>query len=683
MKRRFTSCCIILAFVAAPGATLAAMPAVHKLDAQLAAIATATAQNRAEPLMARALSQQLFRVKSPLSARWNAAGQVQVYLHFAPDCTPPAASELAALGATDVLTSPELGVVQAWIPANKLTAAASLPEIARVTIPRYAVVKRMPSQGALPRTGSVDTQGDVILGAKLYRQLTGYTGNGISVGVISDGDDHIASSQSTGDLPATIWNDPNNAGTFKSSGDEGTAMMEIVYDLAPSVQLGFCGPQTTADFVTCLDDFASHFGNSNLVIVDDLGFPGVAMFTDGGYATAVKNFSIANPAVRLVTAAGNDAQGFWSGTWNPLALPNAGVNGGSPVKINGVTYSQIQNFGTAAAPITRLTVGVQAGDTLNWLVEWGDAWVPSNQVTGSTPNDPNDYDVILVDGNNNVLACNIGINIGAVASPPSTSACTYSGTAGPTNTPGPQPVQGNTWTNSGSSFATVYLEILYASGDGTPDSHLKVLAATANYQVSMSPVVAAGSIYGQSALPYPYEVTAGAVSAQNNPNHQIENYSSQGQVFLYQPATGSSLRMKPDFVGVDGVSVTGAGGFENPFYGTSAAAPHIAGLIALLESGFPADDPYALLQAGVTALGTGQPNGVYGWGLPNLARSAGSKYPAPLASVSSPSGSTTITAGQSVNFSGTCSANGAPGTVGYDWNFGASSGVADSTAQNP
>ncbi|MBU6422392.1 MAG: PKD domain-containing protein, partial [Gammaproteobacteria bacterium] len=47
------------------------------------------------------------------------------------------------------------------------------------------------------------------------------------------------------------------------------------------------------------------------------------------------------------------------------------------------------------------------------------------------------------------------------------------------------------------------------------------------------------------------------------------------------------------------------------------------------------------------------------------------------------SGSTTITAGQSVNFSGTCSANGAPGTVGYDWNFGASSGVADSTAQNP
>lgn len=673
----------MLAFIAAPGAVLAARPAVHKLDAQLAAIATVTAQNRAEPLMARALSQQLFREKSPLRARWNAAGQVQVYLHFASDGTPPAASELTALGATDVLTSPELGVVQAWIPASKLTAAASLPEITRVTIPRYAVVKRMPSPGALPRTGSVDTQGDSILGATLYRQLTGYKGNGISVGVISDGDDHIASSQSTGDLPLTIWNDPNNAGTFKSSGDEGTAMMEIVYDLAPSVQLGFCGPQTTADFVTCLDDFASHFGNSSLVIVDDLGFPGIAMFTDGGYATAVKNFSIANPAVRLVTAAGNDAEGFWSGSWNPLALPNASVNSGNPITINGVTYSEIQNFGTTAAPITRLTVSVQAGDTLSWLVEWGDTWVPSNQLTGSTPNDPNDFDVILADGNNNVLACNIGINIGTVASPASPGACTYSAAAGPTNTPGPQPVQGNFWTNSGSSFATVYLEILYAPGDGTPDSHLKVLTHTAQFQIATTPSIAAGSIYGQSALPYPYEVTAGAVSAQDNPNHQIENYSSQGPVFLYQPATGLSTRMKPDFVGVDGVSITGAGGFENPFYGTSAAAPHIAGLIALLESGFPTDDPYTMLQAGATPLGNGNPNGVYGYGLPNAARSAGSKYPAPLASISSPSGSTTITAGQSVNFSGSCSANGAPGTVSDDWNFGASSGVVDSTAQNP
>jgi hypothetical protein len=670
---------MLMAFTVHAGAPVT----TGKLDKRLAAIAAAVAKRRAAPVMARALTRQLFRQNSPLSVRWNASGQVQVYLHFYHIGESLDMAPLAALGATDIVVSQELGVVQAWIPADKLAAAAELSGITRISVPHYAVVKRAPNSTGQPRTGSVDTQGDQILGAALYRQLTGFNGQGIAVGVISDGDNSIASSQSTGDLPATIWNDPNDASSFKSSGDEGTAMMEIVYDLAPGVQLGFCGPQTTVDFITCLNDFVSHFG-SNLVIVDDLGFPGVAMFTDGAYATAVQNFSIANPAVRLVTAGGNDAEGFWAGDWNPLALPNAGVNNGNPVKINGISYSQIQNFGTASAPLTRMAVAMDPNDTLSWLVQWGDAWQDSVNGLPPTgvPNDPNNYDVILVDGSGNVLACNIGENIGTAANPPSPSSCNYSTTL-PTNTPGPQPIQGTTWTNNTGAATTVYLEILYAPGDGTPDTHLKVLAMLANAQINVVPGTPAGSIYGQSALPYPYEITVGAVSAQNNPNYQIESYSSQGPVFLFQPATGSSTRMKPDFVGVDGVSITGAGGFENPFYGTSAAAPHIAGLIALLESGFPSNDPYQLLKAGALALGTGDPNGVYGYGLPNAARSVGSKYPSPTASISSPAGSVAINAGQSISFSGSCSVNGAPGTVSYNWDFGASSGIPSSSSANP
>ena len=38
----------------------------------------------------------------------------------------------------------------------------------------------------------------------------------------------------------------------------------------------------------------------------------------------------------------------------------------------------------------------------------------------------------------------------------------------------------------------------------------------------------------------------------------------------------------------DGVSVTGAGGFPSPFYGTSAAAPHAAAIAALVKSRNPA-----------------------------------------------------------------------------------------------
>jgi hypothetical protein len=74
----------------------------------------------------------------------------------------------------------------------------------------------------------------------------------------------------------------------------------------------------------------------------------------------------------------------------------------------------------------------------------------------------------------------------------------------------------------------------------------------------------------------------------------IENFSSNGPT--------NDGRLKPDVTGIDGVSVTGAGGFGNSppgtfpqtFFGTSAAAPHGAGVAALLLQAAPC------LRAGAT-----------------------------------------------------------------------------------
>lgn len=636
---------------------------MHKLGRRLAIIASKTQEGHIQPFMGAALTRQLFRENTPLEARWNAAGQVQVYLHYQRSSNPPDRAELAALGAIDIIDSPRLGIIQAWIPAANLKNAATLPTVTRITIPRYAVVKRELPPIPQPRTGSVDSQGDQILNAQLFRTLTGFNGSGVSVGVISDGDDHIASSQGSGDLPANIWNDSSLPG----AGDEGTAMMEIIYDLAPGANLGFCGPTTTVEFVQCLSDFASHFGTSKLVIVDDLGFPYVAMFTDDpDFAVPIQQFQANNPSVRLVTAAGNDADNFWGGTWTPTTVNQT---------INGIAYTQAQNFGSVNNPKTGMVFTVNPGDTATYLLEWGDTW-PS--LSGNPPNDPNDYDVALTDANGNILSCIQGLNFGNAANPPSPTSCPYTGAPASTTTPGPQPIMGYQWSNTGSSAVNVNLEILYRSGN--PDPNLKVLVETQNYRVYTTPYTAAGSIYGQSALAYPAEITAGADNA-TSPD-SIEGYSSQGPVFLYQPSTGSSSRMKPDFVGIDCVNVTGAGGFGSPFCGTSAAAPHIAALIALMESGFPGQDPYTLLQTGAKALGTGSPNGVYGYGLPNAVRSVASFYGNPAASISAPANGATVDTGQAVSFSGSCSANGVPGSVSYDWNFG-NSGVSNSTATNP
>jgi subtilisin family serine protease len=74
-----------------------------------------------------------------------------------------------------------------------------------------------------------------------------------------------------------------------------------------------------------------------------------------------------------------------------------------------------------------------------------------------------------------------------------------------------------------------------------------------------------------------------AINAADPGNDTIANYSSQGPVEIFFPSR--ETRQKPDVTAIDGVSVTGAGGFNVPFYGTSAAAPHVAGVAALLIGG--------------------------------------------------------------------------------------------------
>ena len=675
---------IAVAAIAAPGAASAGLfAAANKLSPRIAVIARAAADHKIEPLMAPALTRQLFGLSSPFDARWNALGEVQVYLHYR-DNNPPNAAELAALGATGIILSPELGVVQAWVPADKLANAAALGTVTRVSVPRYALMRRAPTMGALPRTGSVDSQGDQILGAAAFRSATGYNGQGMVVGVISNGDSGVSTDQGTGDLPSNVWNDPNNT-KWGNTGAEGTAMMEVVYDLAPGVkELGFASPSTTVEFLTALNDFSSDI-NANIV-VDDLGFPGEAMFTNGTFANGVQQFATAHPNVHLVTAAGNDGAAFWSGSWTPYTLP-------SPVTINGVTYTQALNFGTAGNPNPLLQIqDAQPGDALSYVVEWNDPWLDS-----STTNDPNDYDVVMFNSSSmsdsTAIACNQGINIGPAA--PATSGCKQTNSQ-PTNTPGPLPVQGSGATLA-SNESAAYLAVFYV-GDSSPGTRVfKILAFSSNSnQITVTPTTD-GSIYGQSAVgnaepstATPGEITVGAV--QPTSPYDIEPYSSLGLVQFGIPGIGpgtqtSETIQKPDFVAPDCVSVTGVGGFGSPFCGTSAAAPHIAGLIALLLSAYTSsDDPYMLLQQSASHLMDSSglyPNGTFGYGMPNLQTLlASGVYPKTGAEITAPISGTSVASGQSVTFEGQCLGYDGSSHFNYLWDFG-SSAVPTSTSPSP
>ena len=128
----------------------------------------------------------------------------------------------------------------------------------------------------------------------------------MKVGVISDGVDSRAIAQATGDLPGTI-----TIQTHLGSGDEGTAMLEIVHDLAPGAELGFCGPSTDVEMAQCVNDLASTFGAD--IIVDDLGFFFQAFFEDDFVAQAVAG--VVSNGVFYTSAAGNDAETHYQGDY--------------------------------------------------------------------------------------------------------------------------------------------------------------------------------------------------------------------------------------------------------------------------------------------------------------------------------------------------------------------------------
>ena len=79
-----------------------------------------------------------------------------------------------------------------------------------------------------------DFSGDVAHQANVARASFGVDGTGVKIGVLSDGVDSAATEKTGGRLPAV-----QVIAGQGGSGDEGTAMLEILYSLAPGATLYF------------------------------------------------------------------------------------------------------------------------------------------------------------------------------------------------------------------------------------------------------------------------------------------------------------------------------------------------------------------------------------------------------------------------------------------------------------
>jgi hypothetical protein len=142
------------------------------------------------------------------------AGAVELVFHAKGQVGAAQRRSLRAVGASIVTTvsapakngAPAVGQIQARVPFDRVNAAAALKWVVAVTPPDYGAVDAVTSEGVAFHRANL-------------LQARGINGNGVTVGVISDGVSNIASAQGSGDLPAGVT--VLNAG----SGDEGTAML--------------------------------------------------------------------------------------------------------------------------------------------------------------------------------------------------------------------------------------------------------------------------------------------------------------------------------------------------------------------------------------------------------------------------------------------------------------------------
>lgn len=439
-------------------------------------------------------------------------------------------AEITARGGEVVNVHPAFEAIRARLPLTELEALAAADE-----------VRFIAPAGRMTTNKNNTSEGDVTHRADLSRSTLGVDGSGVQIGVISNGVDSLAARQASGDLPGGVTVLAGQGG----SGDEGTAMLEIVFDLAPAADLFFAtalgGEAQMAQNVLDLQAAGCD------VIVDDVFYFAEAVFQDDLIADAVEQ--VAAAGVLYFSSAGNSGNlndgtsGVYEGDFDGVLGPPA------------LSTFTVQDFDGAGTNINTITVDSPSLFTLHW-----------SDALGSSGND---YDLILLDGTGSTIF-DVGANIQDGDDDPFEAIDSFA------------------FDDTGLTLAVVqfsgadrFIHVntnrgrLSIATDGQTSGH-----ATTPSSFGVAAVDVATT--GISPMPF----TGGA----GNP---VELFSSDGPRQIFYEAdgtpitpgdflsTGGSVLAKPDLAAADGVT-TDTPGFST-FFGTSAAAPHAAAIAALAQ----------------------------------------------------------------------------------------------------
>ena len=481
---------------------------------------------------------------------------------------------LAALGANVHAELPgyRKGVIAAYVPVERASDAARLAGVRSVTLEHKPHL----------RVGKATSQGVAAVHADKLN-AAGFTGQGMTIGLMSDSfntnaqaSTHAAQDIKSGDLPGAgnpfgdttpivVVDEDPSPGT-----DEGRALMQIVYDIAPDAKQCFATAFTgEVQFAANILKLADPKGKCKAnVIDDDVGYSEEPFFSDGVIALAVDQ--VKADGVAYFSSAGNDNSGNYSATFNPIrdgdarALFSGGLFlGNVPTEL---TMGGWHNFGTANNPQIFIPIFAPAvGGPFNHSLDlqWDDPFFDIIPTAS--------YDFLVFDDNGFYHPELSGIdNIYSTG----------------------QPVQGIVLPSGNTGLVWFHAIALRGPGFATPHAmHLKWVDFDDGGQVTLLEFAnrLAPAVFGHAAA-------AGAIAVAAdywNNKQSSEYFSSLGPTAIFFDQDNIRLahpeiRQKPDVAAPDGVDTTffgqqGALTDPNPvFFGTSAAAPHAAAVGALL-----------------------------------------------------------------------------------------------------
>jgi PKD repeat protein len=502
------------------------------------------------------------------------AGLVHVEARAAVD-GPELLSDLRRLGLMNGSTYGEL--VSGALPLAALDRAVSLDSLRSIS-------------AAIPpvrNVGSVTSEGDRALRADVARTSYAVDGTGVTVGVLSDSFDTLggaANDISSGDLPVSgvqVLSESTACGTLLFCIDEGRAMLQIIHDMAPGAELMFhTGLASKTEYASAITALAAAGAD---VIVDDLLYLNEPMFQDGIVAQAVD--SVTSGGAVYYSAAGNAGLESYEGPF---------VDSGEilciefflPLGDCDPIYERVgrmHDFDPGPAVDNYQHVTVPLNGVLTVAMQWNEPFGGAGPKT--------DHDVVLLDETGGIyytISANDNIPMGE----------------------GWEVLQFQNseflYQNTSYSLAITYDDV---DSVGPPAGLVKMVVFGAGNTINEHRTDSA-TLFGHA-----NSTGARAVAAafwQDTPVFGIdpplrEPYSSRGGTAIYFNPNGSAkqapeVRAKPEITAVDGVGTTfffsdTNGDGVDEFFGTSAAAPHAAGIAALMLDALPDSTPAELNSA--------------------------------------------------------------------------------------